>query len=179
MVRSNPLKLTNVPQTSVYRHSSQSHVPESHQSQLESTRNQLPSQGGNPNEQQQTISPTKSSESQGVSSLTTSVFTTPSSSNSTTSAGETSNTTEQKWLALMERREARRNQLLSAQSTEQTSLQKALVDLEDRRLRMEEHRLKLEEQRIRADAINSEQRLKLEEQRIQVDAMNVMLSGTK
>ena len=117
MVRSNPLKLTNVPQTSVYRHSSQSHVPESHQAQLESSRNQLPSQGGNPNEQQ-TISPTKSSESQGVSSLTTSVFTTPSSSNSTTSAGETSNTTEQKWLALMERREARRNQLQSAQSTE-------------------------------------------------------------
>jgi len=147
MIRSDQLKSTNVPQTSVYRHSSQSHVPESHQAQLESSRNQLPSQGGNPNEQQ-TISPTKSSESQGVSSLTTSVFTTPSSSNSTTSAGETSNTTEQKWLALMERREARRNQLQSAQSTEHTSLQKALVDLEDRRLRMEERRLKLEEQRI-------------------------------
>ena len=146
MIRSDQLKSTNVPQTSVYRHSSQSHVPESHQAQLESSRNQLPSQGGNPNEQQ-TISPTKSSESQGVSSLTTSVLT-PSSSNSTTLAGETSNTTEQKWLALMERREARRNQLLSAQSTEQTSLQKALVDLEDRRLRMEERRLKLEEQRI-------------------------------
>jgi len=146
MIRSDQLKSTNVPQTSVYRHSSQSHVPESHQAQLESSRNQLPSQGGNPNEQQ-TISPTKSSESQGVSSLTTSVLT-PSSSNSTTLAGETSNTTEQKWLALMERREARRNQLQSAQSTEHTSLQKALVDLEDRRLRMEERRLKLEEQRI-------------------------------
>jgi len=175
MVCSNPLKPTNTPSS---RQPSQASIHEP-QAQLELSLNLPPSMGENSMLPHPSISSgCHSLESQGLSSLTSGVIT-PSSC--ATSVAETSivTTTEQKWLALMERREARRNQLQSAQSTEQTSLQKALVDLEDRRLRMEEHRLKLEEQRIRADAINSEQRLKLEEQRIQVDAMNVMLSGTK
>ena len=65
----------------------------------------------------------------------------------------------------MEKREAWRNQLQAAQSCEQNSFHKALMDEEDRRLRMEEQRLKLEEQKIQVD-------LKLQEQRIKVDVMN-------
>jgi len=51
----------------------------------------------------------------------------------------------------MEKREASRNQLQSAQSCEQNFFHKALMDLEDRRLRMEEQHLKLEEQKIQVD----------------------------
>jgi len=163
MVRSNPLKPTNTPSS---RQPSQASIPEP-QARVELSLNLPPSMGENSMLPHPSISPgCHSLESQGLSSLTSGVIT-PSSSCATSSVGETSivTTTEQKWLALMEKREARRNQLQAAQSCEQNSFHKALMDLEDRRLRMEEQRLKLEDQKIQVD-------LKLEEQRIKVDVMN-------
>jgi len=105
MVRSNPLKPTNTPSS---RQPSQASIPEP-QAQLEPSLKLPSSMGENSMLPQPSISPSCNSlKSQGLSSLTSSVITPSSSNASSSSVGEitTVTTTEQKWLALMEKREA-------------------------------------------------------------------------
>ena len=73
------------------------------------------------------------------------------SSLSSTSTTNAADSIEQKWLAIMESREARR-----AEKAKEPSLQSALLELEKKRVDMEEQRLRLDEQRIQVERMNAE-----------------------
>ena len=77
---------------------------------------------------------------------------------SLSSASSPADIIEEKWLALMTKREERR----AAQSNE-PSLQATMIELERKRVQMEEQRLRMEEQRIQIDKMNAENNRRLYE----------------
>jgi hypothetical protein len=87
------------------------------------------------------------------SDLTSSSLTTTHTASHTTSVADN---VEEKWLALMTKREARR-----AEQSNEPSLQSTMMELERKRTVIEEQRLTLEEQRIQVDKMNAENNRKL------------------
>ncbi len=82
--------------------------------------------------------------------------TTSSSLTATTRTASAADIIEEKWLALMSKREARR-----AEQTNEPSFQSTMMELERKRTVFEERRLTLEEQRIQVDKMNAENNRKL------------------
>ena len=78
-------------------------------------------------------------------------------SGNSVSAPSAKETTEEMWLRLMERREARR----AMKEQEEKSLERILVEMEESRIRMEEQRLQLEEQRLKVEAQKAENNRKM------------------